>query len=991
MSDYIAYVDYGNGVFSDYIDLYSDKSEQFQSWLNDRSNIHWSRYVDSNTDLATSYELYKVAEEAAERTPMTKWDWGNQHYYGTGWAKNNPSQGIREARISPKVIDTKGLPDKPGPGGRSDYETIYFVQGDKGSIDLGLLENATTKASFGGYQWENFDKTSARILPGTKFSFDSNGNLQVVETAGGIQTIGDEAKNTYRDLATKINNAKPEDYKALMENIDDSLDSTQFADLTNVENYKGSPLFSYAGGLSLLSEALKAKIGIWDPSTQGANPPVGAFDPTYYTTQTESGKTAQQEWDSYLNSVKVGNFTFNNETYTKQYDSPEGYAQWHYTTQGLPAGERGNAAENAQAVTEFQEYLTDAERQLYRDQVLGLSPTFNTIEEWAAAQDPDVLQTWYDLLPADQKEAYNEGTLEVPTLDYIPDSIRADVVMTKGKGTILEGELSTVITAKDIQQQAMFGSLTQDSLKRSADELNRLTREQQEFDFYMGLEGFGEIATLNEELTNSLLGDSGIGGILAWMGDPEEISGSLEQQLSNITGVPSRNSAVYNWQKWFEEQLIPVYESGTTVTDAFDPNVTYEVPPEFAKDYIDRYLRPRFDESKSMSEFISYMDIKQEEQNVFQTQSALSKLKDLADLRAKSYLDQIYNTTNPSAGGVALVFDPEFYWNPTGNFDEDDKEYKLYELQKKTVAEDWEIAKNEGSSVKPEGEPYTWDQLAYLYGLDLNNKEQFAKLHYQVKGSKEEYAFDPAKDVITYNDAEEYIQNVIIPEVEAEKIELGDITFLNFITPAEFADAMLEGISPEENKEEWEQLLESIGLSEQDLGIEEVKDYIIEALSTGEALEIREAIKYLNEKKTKPTQEKLGVTYIEREEDYQPTGSPTDTQLYKIFQSAGYQGTEDDFYKDFMPDVDRSEMELLAAGQGGLETSSVFAGLTSSDPFEALASIESLFPDDEKQVPEKEKEEKKPSYFTLFEEEEESPISTGDDILGEFTSLFKGL
>ena len=974
-------------VYADYIDLYGERTAEYNSWLTDTSNIHWSQYVDSHPDdLVPAYAVYVAAEEAAGRTPITKWEWGYKHYQTTG--KN-------ETRITPKVVNTNGMKDEPGSGGRADYTTIAVdqVNGRPQSSD-------NVKSQFGYDKWEKtqYDrsgksyppaKESQEILPGTKFSFDSNGNLQVVETAGGIQTIGDGAKNTYRDLATKINNAKPEDYKALMENIDDSLDSTQFADLTNAGNYASS--FSYAGGLSLLSEALKAKIGIWDPSTQGANPPVGAFDPTYYTTQTESGKTAQQEWDSYLNSVKVGNFTFNNETYTKQYQSPEGYAQWHYTTQGLPAGERGNAAENAQAVTEFQEYLTDAERQLYRDQVLGLSPTFNTIEEWAAAQDPDVLQTWYDLLPADQKEAYNEGTLEVPTLDYIPDSIRADVVMTKGKGTILEGELSTVITAKDIQQQAMFGSLTQDSLKRSVDELNRLTREQQEFDFYMGLEGFGEIATLNEELTNSLLGDSGIGGILAWMGDPEEISGSLEQQLSNITGVPSRNSTVYNWQKWFEEQLIPVYESGTTVADAFDPNVTYEVPPEFAKDYIDRYLRPRFDESKSMSEFISYMDIKQEEQNVFQTQSALSKLKDLADLRAKSYLDQIYNTTNPSAGGVALVFDPEFYWNPTGNFDETDKEYKIYELQKKTVAEDWEIAKNEGSSVKPEGEPYTWDQLAYLYGLDLNNKEQFAKLHYQVKGSKEEYAFDPAKDVITYNDAEEYIQNVIIPEVEAEKIELGDITFLNFITPAEFADAMLEGISPEENKEEWEQLLESIGLSEQDLGIEEVKDYIIEALSTGEALEIREAIKYLNEKKTKPTQEKLGVTYIEREEDYQPTGSPTDTQLYKIFQSAGYQGTEDDFYKDFMPDVDRSEMELLAAGQGGLETSSVFAGLTSSDPFEALASIESLFPDDEKQVPEKEKEEKKPSYFTLFEEEEESPISTGDDILGEFTSLFKGL
>ena len=32
--------------------------------------------------------------------------------------------------------------------------------------------------------------------------------------------------------------------------------------------------------------------------------------------------------------------------------------------------------------------------------------------------------------------------------------------------------------------------------------------------------------------------------------------------------------------------------------------------------------------------------------------------------------------------------------------------------------------------------------------------------------------------------------------------------------------------------------------------------------------QIRENIKYLNEKRQKPTQEKLGVSYIQREEDY---------------------------------------------------------------------------------------------------------------------------
>jgi hypothetical protein len=39
----------------------------------------------------------------------------------------------------------------------------------------------------------------------------------------------------------------------------------------------------------------------------------------------------------------------------------------------------------------------------------------------------------------------------------------------------------------------------------------------------------------------------------------------------------------------------------------------------------------------------------------------------------------------------------------------------------------------------------------------------------------------------------------------------------------------------------------------------ELKDYVKETLRTGSAQEIRENIKYLNEKRQKPTQEKLLV------------------------------------------------------------------------------------------------------------------------------------
>ena len=83
--------------------------------------------------------------------------------------------------------------------------------------------------------------------------------------------------------------------------------------------------------------------------------------------------------------------------------------------------------------------------------------------------------------------------------------------------------------------------------------------------------------------------------------------------------------------------------------------------------------------------------------------------------------------------------------------------------------------------------------------------------------------------------------------------------------------------------------------------IKELKDYIMETLRTGSAQQIRENIKYLNEKRQKPTQKQLGVTYIQREEDYKQNQPKADTALYKTFQSAGFQGTEDEFYGDFFP------------------------------------------------------------------------------------------
>jgi hypothetical protein len=720
----------------------------------------------------------------------------------------------------------------------------------------------------------------------------------------------------------------------------------------------------------------------WDPKTQGAQPPVGGFDPTYYRTQTQGGTIADEQWNEALTAVSINGRDKPDLDIVGKYGNTDNYAFFYYTTQGKAAGDRGNAAQRAGIAEDYSEALTDADFQLYRDKVLGLSDRFDDLQDWIDAQDPTILAEWVNSLPADQRRAFNDGTLPVPTLDSVPDRLRGKIVLEKEK-TILEGELGAVINAKDKQQQQTFGSLTSDSLKQAAAELQRVQASQTQFDFLSGLEGFNEVFSINESISNSILGDSGIGGVLGFVANTERTSKGLEKSLGNVTGIPSRSNAVYNWQKWFDDQLLTRYGEGATFQDPTDPNNKFTLDAEFAKDYIERYLKPRFDNSKSLTEFISYLDVKQNEQNIFQTQSALDSLRDIADLRARAFLDGV-------RGQDPLNFDTKFYFDPTGNFSADDPKFARYAEQKSEVAKDWEDARTRGDTVKVDG--LTWNQWAYFYGLDVNDPDQFAKLNYQVKGAAK--GFDPAKDLITLKDAEDYIQNTIIPEIANEKLNIGDISFLNFVTPEEFADNLLEGIDPEKQKEEFDKVLESLGLGGQQLGIDEVKQYIVEAFRTGAAEKIRESIKFLNEKKLKPTQERLGVDYIERPEDFKPTSSPNETELYKIFRNAGYQGSEDEFFDSFLTDVDRGEVQLLTQGQKGLQLGGAFAGLTSRDPFKALSSIETLFPDDKPTGLSSRKEAAAPSYFSIFTDNnraEDFKSESGKKILGEFTALFKGV
>lgn len=736
------------------------------------------------------------------------------------------------------------------------------------------------------------------------------------------------------------------------------------------------------------------KITKFDPSGNPAyDPPAGGlagFDPTIYA-QTREGQEDLARWQEAQNIATIGGRTYPDLDIVGTYGQNT-WLQWNYAVaRGKKTADgkwiTASQTQRAKAAEDYkEEAVTDAQYQQYRDKVMGLG-SFTSLKEWEAAQDPEFLRKWIaSLSPEDAADRAN-GYLTIPTQTQIPEAIRSQAKMDRGT-TVLEGRLTSVLGAKEQEAADKFRSLTVDTFKETLKEYKKQRAKEQQFDFYSGMPGFDEIFNVNQELSNSLLGDTGVGGILSLTGkNQEKAEESLERQFSAVTGIPSKSNSVYNWQKWFDETLTKRYEEGATFSDWNDASKQYQIDKEFAEDYIKRYLNPRFNTSRSMSEFMSYMDVAQGEENIFQTQSALSALKMQADIRAEAWLKSIDKLNDKS-------FDADFYFNPQGG----DTSAEKHLAQKEEVQKAWDLVNTpQGRDQKVPGENYTWDQLAYYYGYDLTDKAQFAKLHYQVYGSKQ--GFDPAKDALSLSDAQTYIDQNILPIIEQQKLNMGNISFLNFVTPREYADKMLEGIDPVKNKPEWEKVLESMGLSGKEMGIEEVKAYIEEAFQTGEATKIREAIKYLNEKKEAVTQEKLGVDYIQRPEDTAARTDPTETQLYNVFKNAGFAGTEDDFYKEFMPDVNREDMELLTQAGKGFKEGSVFSKLSSSDPFESLGSIETLFGSDEEDKKSSSKTTTpttKRSYFNLYEDEDTEDTSTaksksGQGFLGSFTSAFKGL
>jgi hypothetical protein len=627
--------------------------------------------------------------------------------------------------------------------------------------------------------------------------------------------------------------------------------------------------------------------------------------------------TEVQTWKDASTAVSFGGRKIADIDITKKYADLDSFLHADYTFVGAPSGRLGKP----KTLETYKETLrppTDAERQILRETLLGKS-----------TDKPDSLA-------------------EAATQNYI-----------------------------DKQGEQAFGALSADVLKQTLSEYSRALKEQEMSGMLQGM-GMPSVNSLKEDIKNSILGDVGAGGYMGFGGN-SKLGKGLSESLDRSLGIGS--SVQYNWQQWFDETLAKRYETMSQIASPKDASKVYNIEKQFATSFVQDYLKPRFDTSKSIAEFISYMDVKEDEQNVLQTQLASSALKEFANKQAQSFINYL------GSQATQKEFDPNFYWNPeliTGT--DNTSKQATYEQQKQNVQASWD-SRNGGQVVK---DGKTWSQLAYEYGIDLENKNDFARLHYAVIGKDKNY--DPVADTYNRQDLAAFIQGPLADALQSQKASFGNPVFLDFVSAEQKAKEFVDKIDVANLPADLQEQLKGLGYNTSTDPAEEIKNALMGILSTDPAVEIRERIKQLNEQRIKPTQEKLGFGYIQRASDEKVEAPAGGSALFNVFKKAGYGGSESEFYNDFFPDATEEDKALTASEVKKASSTKGLQGLMGfslpdfSDPFAAMGSLDKMLTDDTI----KKKETYTPTrskYFDYFsdEEDEGAPSFFGG---GGMSSLF---
>ena len=307
------------GIFTDYVDNYKDLVEaynasgalNYDAYVNKYSDLasayqatgkpDYNAYVDSNPDLAWAWNSGLASSsfnQQRQSTPITKEEWGKSHW---------EIHGNKEGRYMPI-----GFSQTKAEWGKTHWEN--HGKWEKREVPV---EFSKTKEAWGSEHWANAGKNEARILPGAKIAVNNNGSVYIANP----KLIGAGALNRYTGLVNSINNASSGNYPDLINSVKNTLDSTELKD------------FIQNNGKDIIEASYTTKISLWDPITQGAQPPVGGFNANYYGGSTKGGQQALQEWNAAQSALSLGGVAIPNLDITKRY-TKDSYLHWYYTTQG---------------------------------------------------------------------------------------------------------------------------------------------------------------------------------------------------------------------------------------------------------------------------------------------------------------------------------------------------------------------------------------------------------------------------------------------------------------------------------------------------------------------------------------------------------------------------------------------------------------------------------------------------------------------------------
>jgi len=454
------------------------------------------------------------------------------------------------------------------------------------------------------------------------------------------------------------------------------------------------------------------------------------------------------------------------------------------------------------------------------------------------------------------------------------------------------------------------------------------------------------------------------------------------------------------WRNWQDQP-----EGSSTKTAALEAYNKLQkpegyIPPDkrmgqevqFARDFYTQYLKPRFDASQSIAEFQDYIDVTDKTQNPFQTQDKVNALKMAAQNDITRWYANLQKLNNTEQGFNAEYYiDPNKYLQQYGLVGKDAKGGEIgllapdafdgfvdtvagfnNSVQAKRVADDWEAAKAGRITKDDQGNAINWAAKAYEYGIDITNPNEFAKLHYQMVGLRaakkdkdgnivyqqddkgnyildsqgnkmpELLSYDGSPAMLAPNIANLYISKVLTPLLIKEADKIGTV-FGQFIKPEEYVNNLVKAVGLVQGTPEWQKLLKDHGL-DPNSSLTDLKNELASALAQDSTVNIKNAIGGLIDQQAEINQLTAGVEYIQK--DTTPTGTTTQPSgVYAVFKNAGFTGTEQQFYDQFMPGASKEDINIINAAYtpGGIKD---LTGIdTTASATDQFTNISSLFGD----------------------------------------------